>query len=367
MDSVTQFALGGVVAAAMLGPRIGARAAILAGGALGTVPDLDTFLPSPDAVAAFTSHRGASHSLIVHALAAPVFAEGLMRLFKPLRAERLHTWLAVYLVFATHAIIDAMTVYGTKLFWPLYTEPVGVGSMFIIDPLYTLPLLVIVVWALFQKGWPDRLARWTKGALVVSSAYMLLSVPLQQSVKARALDILMANGVVPERVLTVPTPFNTLFWKVTAIDGDRYLNMYLPVIGGDADVPVYAHPRRADLLACLQDNQAHRDLAAFSGGVFSLHIENGAVVQSDLRMGLTPEYAFRFAIADAETGAALDPPVRLTVDRGAGNGDLDWLLAGLMQGNPVRTAESASAVALDTLSGRMQVIASCDAGMVPEG
>lgn len=367
MDSVTQFALGGVVAAAMLGPRIGARAAILAGGALGTVPDLDTFLPSADAVASFTSHRGASHSLIIHALAAPVFAEGLMRLFKPLRPLRLRTWLAVYLVFATHALIDAMTVYGTKLFWPLYTEPVGVGSIFIIDPLYTLPLLVVVVWALFKKGWTDRLARWTRGALVVSSAYMLLSVPLQQSVKARALDVLAATGVEPERVLAVPTPFNTLFWKVTAIDGDRYLNMYLPVFGGGEDVTVYGHPRRADLLSCLEDNQAHRDLASFSGGFFTLNIENGVIVQSDLRMGLTPEYAFRFAIADAETGAPLDPPIRLTVDRGAGNGDLDWLLDGLMQGNPVRTTESANAVALASVADRVQLVASCDAGVVPEG
>ena len=367
MDSLTQFALGSVVAGALLGPRIGARAAILAGGALGTVPDLDTFLPSADAVAAFTSHRGASHSLIIQALAAPVFAEVLMRLFKPLREHRWRTWIAVYLVFATHAIIDAMTVYGTRLFWPLYPEPVGVGSIFIIDPLYTLPLLIVTVWALFLKGWPDRIARWTRGALIVSTAYMALSAGLQQIVDRRASDILAANGVQAERILTIPTPFNILYWKTVAIDGDRYLNLYMPLFGGAEDVRVHAYPRRTDLIACLADNPAHQNLAAFSHGFYSVHVEDGAVVQTDLRMGLTPDYVFRFAIADAATGAPLDPPQRLTVNRRGGNGDVDWLLAGIAQGNPARPGEADHAVALASLGERTIQVAACGDVPVPAG
>lgn len=367
MDSLTQFALGGVVAGAMLGPRIGARAAILAGGALGTLPDLDTFLPSADAVAAFTSHRGWSHSLIIQALVAPVFAEALMRLFKPLRADRWRTWLAVYLVFATHALLDAMTVYGTKLFWPLYTEPVGVGSMFIIDPLYTLPLLIVVVWALFRKGWPDRLARWTKGALAVSTAYLVVATGFQQVIQQRATDLLAANGATPDRILAIPTPFNILYWKAIAIDGDRYLNLYLPLAGGRDDVRIYEYPRRADLAACLQTNPAHQDLAAFSKGFYSMHVENGAVVQSDLRMGLTPQYVFRFAIADAVTGEPLDPPLRLTVNRNAGNGDLDWLLAGIRQTNPARGAETENEIALADLAGRTARVAACASGFAAKG
>ena len=73
MDSVTQFALGACVGAATLGPRIGMRKAALIGGLMGTVPDLDTFIPSADPVQSFTAHRGASHSLIIQALATPLF------------------------------------------------------------------------------------------------------------------------------------------------------------------------------------------------------------------------------------------------------------------------------------------------------
>ena len=64
----------------------------------------------------------------------------------------------VYLIFATHALLDAVTVYGTRLLWPVVDHPFGIGSMFIIDPLYTLPLMIVTVWALFQSGLDDRFA-----------------------------------------------------------------------------------------------------------------------------------------------------------------------------------------------------------------
>ena len=53
MDSVTQFALRAAIGEAVLGRKVGKRAAIT-GGLVATLPDLDTFIPWEDAVAAFT-------------------------------------------------------------------------------------------------------------------------------------------------------------------------------------------------------------------------------------------------------------------------------------------------------------------------
>ena len=56
----------------------------------------------------------------------------------------------------THPLLDATTVYGTQLWLPFTNHPVGVGSLFVIDPLYTLPLLVGVMLALawrWASGW----------------------------------------------------------------------------------------------------------------------------------------------------------------------------------------------------------------------
>ncbi|MCG8360225.1 MAG: metal-dependent hydrolase, partial [Kiloniellales bacterium] len=123
MDSLTQLALGAGVGLAVLGPRVGPRRAALVGAVLGTLPDLDVVVPFDDPVDDFTLHRGPSHSLFVHAVVTPLFGEALMRLFKDLRGERLRAYLGVYLCFATHALIDAATIYGTRIFWPLWPEP----------------------------------------------------------------------------------------------------------------------------------------------------------------------------------------------------------------------------------------------------
>ncbi|MCB1809635.1 MAG: metal-dependent hydrolase, partial [Candidatus Competibacteraceae bacterium] len=64
MDSLTQVTLGAAVGTAVLGRRIGYRAALW-GGICGTLPDLDVFVPFGDPVADFTYHRSFSHSLLV--------------------------------------------------------------------------------------------------------------------------------------------------------------------------------------------------------------------------------------------------------------------------------------------------------------
>ena len=127
MDSLTQFALGATVTALCLGKPLGPRKAAILGGVLGTLPDLDVFLPFDTPVDSFVLHRGWSHAFAVHALATPVVGEVLVRLFSSLRDRRALVWLTVFLCFTTHAIIDGITVYGTRIFLPFYPDPVGVG------------------------------------------------------------------------------------------------------------------------------------------------------------------------------------------------------------------------------------------------
>lgn len=346
MDSVTQFALGAAVGAVALGPRIGPRKAALAGGLLGTLPDLDVLFPFDDPIDSFTLHRGPSHSFFVQALAAPLVGEAVVRLFKELREQRLRTYLVVYLIFVTHAVIDALTIYGTRVFWPLFRDPVGAGSVFIIDPLYSLPLLFVVVWAFFKGTWSRRFGLSAVVALALSTAYMGWGLAAQQVVKARASSLLADAGVVPERLMASPTPFNTVFWKAIAVDGDRYINLYIPLFGSRDEVTAYVHPRGTERLSCLEGSEALAKLAAFSDGFFRIDVEDGEVVVSDLRMGMTPNYVFRFAIAK-QTDDGLEPmaPARRETVRSA-DGDTDWLFASLSGEAALRPAEALMAVNL---------------------
>lgn len=347
MDSLTQFALGAGVGIAVLGRKIGPRKAALAGGVLGTLPDLDVFYPFDDPIDSFVLHRGPTHSLIVQAALTPLFGEALVRIFKGLRDQRWRTWLAVYLCFATHALLDALTIYGTRIFWPLLPEPVGLGSVFIIDPLYTLPLLVAVVWALCLRSWTARFGNALTVCLVLSSAYLGWSLLGQRMALARASAMLADAGIEPDRLLATPTPFNTLFWRAIAIDGDRYLNLYLPVLGASDAATAYIHPRGTS--GCLAGLASAERLARFSKGFYRVDVEDGQVIVADLRMGLTPSYAFRFVVAELAGGEVVAvPPERIRGER-RGDGDLDWLLAGIAGERTVRLAEAPAAFDSDDL------------------
>lgn len=340
MDSVTQLVLGAGVAAAVIGPHAGARKAAIIGAVLGTVPDLDVFIPLGDPVTDFVQHRGPSHSLIVQALATPIFAEPLVRLIRGLREHRAATYLAVYLCLATHALLDAMTIYGTRIFWPVMPEPVGLGSMFIIDPLYTVPLIVAFIWALCVRHWTPRIARVVSVALIVSTAYLGWSAIGQQVAEKRGGLVLADLGIEPERSWATPMPFNTLFWRVIAIDGDRYLNLYIPLLGTQETVTAYTHPRGGALLACIEDLPKAAELAAFSKGFFKLWEVDGRIRVSDLRMGVTPNYVFQFEVAERDGDRLAEiAPVRLGSVRGAADADISWLWSSILGERMVRPAE----------------------------
>ena len=241
----------------------------------------------------------------------------------------------------THALLDAFTVYGTRVFWPFMPGPVGIGSVFIIDPLYTLPLLVALVWALARRDWTPRFGRALVWCLALPSAYLGWSLAAQQTALARADAVLADGGVTPERVMATPTPFNTLSWRVIALAGGDYFNMYVPMLGGPDAVTVYRHARGPVNDGCLDGLADAARLAAFSKGFYRTELRDGALVLSDLRMGLTPNYVFSFIVAEhAGDGFRPVPPRRVPSFRQI-DGDWDWLAA-MLRGHAVaRPAEAA--------------------------
>jgi len=349
MDSLTQFALGAAVSTCCLSKKLGPRKAAILGGALGTLPDLDVFLPFDDPVDSFVLHRGWTHAFAVHVLATPILGELIVRLSSALRDHRLLVWWTVFLCLTTHAAIDAMTVYGTRLFLPFSPDPVGVGSIFIIDPIYTLPLFFVTVWAIGDRDWSRRLQRAVVGALIFSTAYMGLSVVLQSHAETRARAIFAEAGLKPDRVFAIAAPLNTIVWKVMALEEGRYHNLYLSLFDGDHKPVIYTHPRHPELIACLEGNEAFEKLEWFSREYFKAERKGDKIIISDLRMGLTPNYVFRFAVAEesGDTFRAI-PPRRAPTGERTSEGDLQWLWARLRGHPATRTAEAAGTEVTET-------------------
>jgi inner membrane protein len=296
MDSVSQIALGASVAVAAMGTRTPAWKAALWGAVAGTLPDLDVFIEHGDPVLDMVLHRAESHAPFWLTLLSLPMAAAVARLHGEWAHWR-RWWLAIWLALVTHPLLDAMTVYGTRLALPFSDHPFGVGSVFIIDPLYTLPLLAGVIWAVASRG--SHRGRTVNGlGLALSCGYLAWGVAAQEHVESVAESSLAAQGIRAERVLVTPAPFNTLLWRVVAISGDHYHEGFRSLLDDEPLIAFDRFERGSALAEELRDVDAVRRIAAFSKGFYALREDQGRVLLSDLRMGQEPAYFFTFAVAE---------------------------------------------------------------------
>lgn len=300
MDSLTQATLGAAVGGAVMGRRAGWRAFALGAG-VGTLPDLDSFIPYGGAVADFTYHRGYTHALFVQTLVAPLIAWPISR-SRARHGESYRRWLlTVWLILITHALLDAVTIYGTQLWLPFSDYPVGLGSLFIIDPLYTLPLLVGIFVAV---GNPWQRAGWNATGLVLSTAYLAWAIVVQQVVEQRAEAAIAREGLAVDRVLATPAPFNTLLWRVVAVGDNAHWEGFYTV-GSGRPIGFNRYPNSPELLEGIGDTWAVQRLQYFTKGFYAVTERDGSVIVTDLRMGQAGFYAFGFRVGERRDGRTI--------------------------------------------------------------
>jgi len=286
MDTLTQMILGASVGAVVMGKSHGRKAALV-GAICGTLPDLDVFIPYDNAVEKFTYHRGFSHSILFCILMTPVLAW----LFSTVKwfgiaFKNLRVHLAIFLALLTHALLDAMTIYGTQLFWPLQTPPVGLGSIFIVDPLYSIPFLLCLLWYLIFKNYKIAVA-----GLMISTAYLAWSATMQYHVTQ------IARPQIEGQLLAQPTPLNTILWRVIVVQEGQYQVGYYSLFDDDQVIEFQPYTSIPSLLD--QTSWSTKRLKWFTKGFYAVRVESGDIVLSDLRMGLEPDqYVFQFVMND---------------------------------------------------------------------
>ena len=323
MDSVTQILLGASVGVAVMGRRTALWKSALWGGVAGLLPDLDVLINHGDPILNMIRHRAESHALLLLALWAFPMAWAVCRIH---RQPQLYGrwWWAIMLALVTHPLLDLMTIYGTQVFQPFTDEAYGLGSMFIVDPVYSLPLLWGVVAALRIKTVGRALAinGWT---LAFSTAYLVWSALGQAGVAQHARQSLQALNLPSESLLVTPTPLNTLLWRVVALDGDQFHEGFYSWLDGDRPIRFVACPRGGTLAAQNAEHPQIQRLARFTDGFFKVHTQGDRLVVTDLRMGQEPAYVFAFDIGPPilegqNHGVAIQQSRRMDVGPG-----LKWL------------------------------------------
>ena len=303
MDSVTHLFFGGAIAAAVA-PARHHRAAMLAGMALNTLPDLDVFALDllDDPVLRMTWHRSATHSWLV----LPWVAWGLWAFFRRrggrvAQAPRRWFWV-IMLTVLSHPLLDAFTVYGTQLLWPLPMRPLMWSSLFIIDPLFALPWFIACVVAWFARESVGRVA--LRVGIAVGVAYVGWSLWAKTLVEAQADRALAQMGLRDAPRFSVPMPLNTLLWRVVAMTPGGYVEGFRSLIADHGPMHFTRYASDVNALNDAADLPTVAQLTWFNHGFMGARVVQGQLQLRDLRMGNEPDYFFSFAVASRSSPAA---------------------------------------------------------------
>ncbi len=327
MDSLTQLLLGASVGVAVMGRRTRPARAAAWGAVAGTLPDLDVLVRHGDPILDMVLHRAETHAFFWLTLFSLPFALAVARLHGETDRWR-RWWAALWLALVTHPLLDLMTVYGTQVLLPFTNQAYGLGSVFIIDPLVTLPWLVGLVVAL-RAATPQRAWRANAVGLALGVAYLGWGAAVQQQVLAQARDALRAQGLPASQVLVTPTPFNSVLWRVVSVGQGQYHEGFHSLLDAPGPMRFDTHSQGLPLAAALPGHNGLQRIRQFSDGFWALQAAaDGRLLLSDLRMGQEPHYVFRFALARRDAaGAAWVPinPSEAAGGRGPLGDSLSWL------------------------------------------
>ena len=286
MDSLTQIVLGASVAEATLGKKIGNKAIVL-GAIAGTIPDLDIVSRFfVDDLTASVMHRGFSHSLLFPLVAAPILAWVLKKIYSSYTDVSFNDWFKMFfLSIITHPILDAQTTWGTQLFWP-FEWRVAIENIFIIDPIYTLPFLTFLILTAFQDRLSKKRKLYNSLGLIISSAYLLLTLSFKGIAHYEIAKALEENNIEYKDINTRATYFNSILWSGQVELESSYIFTYFSLFDKSKPVFTKKFPKNHNMLQPFIDQKKIQQLIILSNGNYLMTKENNELIFWNLKLGL---------------------------------------------------------------------------------
>lgn len=286
MDSITQVTLGAAVGEAILGKKTGYKAAVW-GGVLGTLPDLDILAnPLLDQVSELYFHRGITHSFFFAIAAAPVIGLGLKKLHKSDGATLKNWTFFVFWIFLTHILIDLPTNYGTQIFQPFTNRPFATDALFIIDPLFTVPILLGVLSAQILRRQGSLGDSLNRAGLIISAVYLLWAHAIKSQVHAVYTESFEQQHGYIDQMRTIPNGPTTFLWSGYIIRQDTVYHAVYYIFDDSLDLEFQKIPRNSSLIDPYWDDRGMEALLWFSRGYYTVETDDsGDLYFYDLRFG----------------------------------------------------------------------------------
>ncbi|WP_020531621.1 metal-dependent hydrolase [Flexithrix dorotheae] len=285
MDSVTQIVLGAAVGEAVCGRKIGNKAMVW-GAIAGTIPDLDVMLaPFQDSVQYLSNHRGFTHSFLFAFLFSPLFAWLLLKIYPNGKANFKDWTLLFFLGFVTHIALDSFTTWGTQLFFPFSNYGVAFYSVFVIDPLYTVPFAVLLIWAAFKKKESKVRTKLNYIGIGLSSFYLMVTV-LNKNIANKVFEENFASqGIKYESYISKPTPFNSILWSVTAKTKEGYYSGFYSLLDNQKEIEFTFLENNHHLLNPYKENPKLKRLIEITKNYYTVEKSGDRLMINDLRFG----------------------------------------------------------------------------------
>jgi inner membrane protein len=217
MDPVSQACFGASLSQSFANDKSKQLAALLIGALAGMAPDLDVLISSSEDPLLFLEyHRQFTHSLVFIPFGALLCA----LFFYPVAKSRLsfsYIYLFSFLGFATHGLLDACTSYGTQLYWPFSNERVAWSTVSIVDPFFTLPIIVLVLLAAIHKK-----VLYARTAFIYAVVFLSLGAIQNYRAEKAVYALALERGHQPQRVRLKPSFGNRHVWKMIYEYNGRY-------------------------------------------------------------------------------------------------------------------------------------------------
>lgn len=216
MDPISQGAVGAAFAQTAA-RREQLRAYAIFGALAGMAPDLDVLIQSStDPLLFLEYHRHFTHALVFIPIGALIVCGALFKLWRhPLTFRQ--AYIACLLGYATHGLLDACTSYGTQLLWPFSDVRIAWNNVSVVDPLATIPLLILLVMATWRRN-----IKYVFAGVIWLVAYLLLGVLQNDRAMDAARSAAQQRGHQPERLTVKPGFANLILWKSIYEHAGRY-------------------------------------------------------------------------------------------------------------------------------------------------
>jgi inner membrane protein len=246
MDSVSHIVIGAAIGETFLGKKTG-RWGMLLGAIAKSLPDFDLFYTGlNDPRAYMCEHRAHTHSLFIEALYAIPIAWLLVKLFKQ-KVSFKRMLLFMLACLWGHSLLDWCTNFGTQLLLPFTNENYSLNTLSIVDLLFTLPMLTMVLIAVFNGKNGTRRNKLAKASIIYCFVYLGFTFVNKMRAETIAQEPILKNNIPATAHITNPTMLNNILWYAVGSNDSTIFIGEFSLLHPQNPIKWHSYPRNLHL------------------------------------------------------------------------------------------------------------------------